>query len=125
MRRFRARHRHLAIIAVKYNERAVLSFSMGVWCAMLDFEIAWDPEDDPEGNVQHIAEHDLNVEDVEDVLRNRDNEAKVSRRSGRPIVFGWTATGRHIAVVWETICNDPRMVRVRTAYEVKPRRREP
>ncbi len=91
---------------------------------MLDFEIVWDPEDDPEGNVRHLAEYDLDIEEVEDVLLNRDNEAEVSRRSGRPIVFGWTATGRHIAVVWETICDDPRMVRVRTAYEVKPKGRK-
>jgi uncharacterized DUF497 family protein len=91
---------------------------------MLDFEIVWDLEDDPEGNVRHIAEHGLSIEEVEDVLFNRDVEDETSRRSGRAISFGWTATGRHIAVVWETICDDPRMVRVRTAYEVKPKRRK-
>jgi len=58
---------------------------------------------------------------VEDVLLNTENEVKVSRSSGRPITFGWTSTGRHIAVIWETICDDPEMVRVRTAYEVKPK----
>jgi hypothetical protein len=91
---------------------------------MLDFEIVWDPVDDSEGNVRHIAEHDLNIEEVEVVRLDRDNEAEVSRTSGRPITFGWTATGRHIAVVWETICSDPRMVRVQTAYDVKPERRK-
>ena len=32
------------------------------------FSILWDSEDDPEGNVAHIAEHGLSVEDVEAVL---------------------------------------------------------
>ena len=27
--------------------------------------IIWDPDDDPNGNVQHIAEHDLSIDDVE------------------------------------------------------------
>jgi hypothetical protein len=29
--------------------------------------ILWDDPDDPEGNIQHIAEHGLSIEDVEDV----------------------------------------------------------
>ena len=29
-------------------------------------------DDEPDGNVQHIAEHDLTVEDVEYVLENPD-----------------------------------------------------
>jgi hypothetical protein len=34
--------------------------------------ILWDAPDDPEGNVEHIAEHGLSIEDVEDVLENSD-----------------------------------------------------
>ena len=34
------------------------------------FRIIWDDPDDPNGNVQHIIEHGLAIEDVEDVLRN-------------------------------------------------------
>ena len=30
--------------------------------------IIWDMEDDPDGNVQHIADHDLTVDEVEEVL---------------------------------------------------------
>ena len=30
--------------------------------------IVWDLDDDLEGNVQHIAEHGLTIEEVEDVL---------------------------------------------------------
>jgi DNA-binding XRE family transcriptional regulator len=33
--------------------------------------IIWDVDDDPDGNVQHIAEHDLTKEEVEDALRER------------------------------------------------------
>ena len=31
-------------------------------------EVIWDDEDQPDGNVQHIAEHGLTIEDVEQVL---------------------------------------------------------
>ena len=82
---------------------------------MDDVSVLWDLEDDPDGNVQHIAENDLSVEEIEDVLLDPDNEVQVSRTTGRPITFGWTSTGRHIAVVWETVIDDPRTVRVRTA----------
>ena len=91
---------------------------------MDDVSVLWDLEDDPDGNVQHIAENDLTVEEVEDVLLDPDNDVLVSRTTGRPITFGWTSTGRHIAVVWEILIDEPRTVRVRTAYEVSPKRRK-
>jgi Domain of unknown function (DUF4258) len=90
---------------------------------MSDFTILWDLEDDPEGNVQHIAEHDISVEEVEDVLRNGLNKTERSRQSGLPMTFGWTFTGRHIAVVWELANRDPKMVYPVTAYCVDPRSR--
>jgi hypothetical protein len=90
---------------------------------MDDVTVLWDLEDDPDGNVRHIAENDLTVEEVEDVLLDPDNDVEVSRSSGRPITFGWTETGRHIAVIWETVIDDPKTIRVRTAYEVRPKRR--
>lgn len=52
------------------------------------------------------------------VLRNRNNPVDVSRSSGQAIVFGWTSTGRHIAVVFENVSDDPRMVYPITAYDV-------
>jgi hypothetical protein len=69
------------------------------------------------------AENDLTVDEVEDVLLNPENTTLVSRTSGRPITFGWTLTDRHIAVIWETVCDNPKMIRVRTAYEVEPKGR--
>lgn len=88
---------------------------------MRDAQVVWDADHDPDGNVQHIAENDLTPEEVEDVLLDPKSSTLLSRTSGRPITFGWTFTDRHIAVVWETVCDDPRMIRVRTAYEVKPK----
>jgi hypothetical protein len=82
--------------------------------------VIWD--DEPGGNVEHTAEHDITPEEVEDVVRNPDNETDVSHSSGNPITFGWTQTGRHIAVVWEEVDDDPRTIYPITAYEVPERR---
>lgn len=83
----------------------------------------WDMPDDPHGNVVHIQEHGISVDDVEDVIYNRDNETGTSNSSGEPCTFGWTQTGLHIMVVWEHVCDDPRTIRPITAYEVAPRRK--
>lgn len=77
----------------------------------------WDLDDDPAGNVQHIAKHDITKEEVEDVLENPDG-IEISRSSGRPIAFGETSTGRLIAVIYEEIDEDK--VYPVTAYEVEP-----
>ncbi len=92
---------------------------------MNDAQVVWDPDDDPDGNVQHVAENDLTVDEVEDALLNPENTTVVSRTSGRPLTFGWTFTGRYIAVIWETVSDNPTMIRVRPAYDVEPRRRKP
>ena len=80
--------------------------------------ILWDLDDDPEGNVQHCAEHGVTKEEVEDVFENA-TDADISRSSGCPVVFGDTSTGRHLMVVYEVI--DEGMVYPVTAYDV-PRR---
>ena len=80
--------------------------------------IIWDSDDDPQGNVQHIAKHNLTVEEVEEVLQNA-TDMDTSRSSGRPVVFGDTVAGRHIIVVYEMI--DVSTVYPITAYDV-PRR---
>jgi uncharacterized DUF497 family protein len=73
-------------------------------------------DDDPAGNVQHIAEHDITKMEVEEVLENPAGIEK-SRTSGRPIAFGETSTGRILAVVYEEI--DADTVYPVTAYEVE------
>jgi hypothetical protein len=47
------------------------------------FRILWDEPDDPDGNVQHIAEHGLTIEDVEEVLSNPPVKARALPRVGR------------------------------------------
>jgi hypothetical protein len=62
-------------------------------------QIIWDLDDEFDGNVQHIAEHGLTKEEVDDVLMNPNNPTDESHLSGNPVTFGWTTTGRHIIVV--------------------------
>ncbi len=78
--------------------------------------IIWDLDDDPEGNVQHIAEHDLTKEEVEEVLADPEGRS-TSRSSGLPIVFGTTFTGRFIAVVFDEI--DADTAKPVTAYDIE------
>ena len=89
---------------------------------MSDFDfVDWDDEDDPTGNVLHIALNGLLPEEVEDVLYDPDARDDVSRSTGRPARFGWTSTGKHIIVIYE-IAGDSGITVVRpvTAYEVEP-----
>ena len=81
--------------------------------------LVWDREDDPEGNVQHIAAHGLAQSEVEDAFENSTGTG-ISRSSGRPVVFGNTGTGRHIIVVYEEI--DSSIAYPITAYDV-PRKK--
>jgi hypothetical protein len=77
--------------------------------------ILWDLEDDLDGNVRHIAEHDISQDEVEQVLENAADE-DISRSTGLPVVFGDTKAGRHLMVVYEQI--DEITVYPVTAYEV-------
>lgn len=85
---------------------------VGVW---------WDDPDDPNGNVAHIGEHGLDIDEVEGVLVDPSSEG-VSTATGLPCAWGYTRRGRYIIVVYEVIDEDS--VRVVTAYEVpEPRAR--
>lgn len=78
------------------------------------FDIIWNEE--PGGNIEHLAQHGLTPEDVEGVLLDpvgRD----VSRSSGLPIVYGFTPDGRYVLVVFEQI--DETTLYPVTAYEVE------
>jgi hypothetical protein len=89
-----------------------------------DLVIVWDDEDDREGNYWHICieGHGLTREEVEEVLRDEDSEIEVSRSSGRPTAVGWTAAGERIAVVFEEMSEDPKLVYPISAYLVPPKR---
>jgi len=82
---------------------------------MTFFRVLWDDPQDPDGNVQHIAEHGLDIEDVEEVLSSPVAEG-VSASSGRPVVWGYTLERVYIIVVYEQIDEDT--IRVTTAYPV-------
>ncbi len=79
-------------------------------------QFIWDLEDDPIGNVRHIAEHDVTPDEVEEILNDRQSRTAQSRSTGRPITFGWTSQGRYLAVVWELINDDPPAIYPITAY---------
>jgi len=81
--------------------------------------IVWDLDEDPDGNVQHIAEHGVTIEEVEDALYAAE-EVVASNSSGRPITFGQTTTGKYLAVVFDLVEEDPLSVYPVTAYETEP-----
>ena len=77
--------------------------------------IIWDEDENPDGNVQHIAEHGLTNEDVEYVLQNSTKEG-TSRSTDRPCCFGYTPSGDHIIVLYDQVGDDT--IYPVTAYEV-------
>jgi len=77
--------------------------------------IIWDDADDPDGNVEHVAQHELTMEDVEHVLL-APTATGASRSTGLPVAWGYTPEGRYIIVVYEEV--DEGTVRVVTAYDV-------
>jgi uncharacterized DUF497 family protein len=78
--------------------------------------VIWDLDDDPDGNVQHIDEHGITTEEVEEVLFAAE-DVIASNSSGRPLTFGETSSGKYIAVVFEVVDDDPVAVYPVTAYE--------
>ena len=78
--------------------------------------VIWDLEDDPRGNIRHIAEHGVTPEEVEEVLNDGHSRMSYSASSGRPITFGWTEAGRYLAVVWEIADEEPLTAYPITAY---------
>jgi uncharacterized DUF497 family protein len=78
-------------------------------------QVIWDDDDQSDGNVQHIAEHGLTIEDVEYVLENSTWEG-ISSSTGRPCCFGYTPGGDFIISVYEQVDGDT--IYPVTAYEV-------
>jgi hypothetical protein len=84
--------------------------------------IAWDAEDDPVGNYQHIVgTGEVTAEEVEEVLAGHPGQRPdaYSDTSGHPIIFGTTSTGKRIAVVYSDESEaDLVIIRPVTAYPV-------
>lgn len=76
-------------------------------------DVIWDMDDEPEGNVQQIAEHGLSKDDVEDILFGV-HEIDESHSSGRPIALGFNSADEYICVVFEWV--DDETVYPVTAY---------
>ena len=79
-------------------------------------------DDEPDGNVEHVSEHGLTPEEVDEVLLDDSIPTTYSESSGRPCKFGYTSTGKHIIVIWHEIEDDPLTIYPVTAYEVSPPR---
>lgn len=63
-------------------------------------DILWD--DEPGGNVEHLADHDVTVDEVEAVLRSAFDARERSRGSpDRWVVSGFTPSARFLVVVFE------------------------
>jgi hypothetical protein len=91
---------------------------------MGSIHIVWDLEDDEDGNLQHIAEHDVTTAEVEEVIYGSLSNTTASKSSGERITFGYTDEGRYLAVVWEHVLDDPLTIYPVTAYEApEPRKR--
>ena len=85
---------------------------------MGDATVIWD--DEPGGNVEHVAVNGLTPDEVDEVLLDPNAPIAVSRSSGRPCKFGWTSTGKPIIAVWTVENDDPLVICPVTAYEVPP-----
>lgn len=84
----------------------------------MEVEVLWDDDDDPKGNVQHVARHGLTPAEVEEILLDDSLPTAVSRSTGRPCKFGYTSTDRYIIVVWSEVGGDPSLLYPVTAYDV-------
>lgn len=72
--------------------------------------------DEPGGNVEHIAANGLTTENVDHALSNPVRHT-VSRSTGRPALYGFTQDGRFIFVAYDEIDEDT--IEPITAYEVR------
>ena len=91
---------------------------------MLIESVIWDEDDDPDGNVAHIAEHDISIDEVEDVLDNPRNRTGPSNHAGRMLTCGETGTGRFLCVARERAEDDPLIVKPVTAFDSNPPREQ-
>jgi hypothetical protein len=78
--------------------------------------VIWD--DESGGNVEHVAEHGLSPDEVDEILLDDSIPTAFSHSTGRPCKFGHTSTGKYIVVFWDELVDDPRMIYPVTAYEV-------
>ena len=83
---------------------------------MSPLRILWDLEDDPDGNVQHLADHGVSREEFEEIIFHP-HAFDRSRSTGRHIAIGETSTGRTLIVVFDEL--DDSTIYPITAYELE------
>lgn len=76
----------------------------------------WDPEEQPNGNVQHIMKHSVSQEEVEEVFEFPEETVIRKTRQGYRLAYGRTATGRYLLVV--LILKKGGFIRVVTARDM-------
>jgi hypothetical protein len=79
--------------------------------------IVWDLENDPRGNVQHIAQNGVTME--EEVLFGAAEFSGTSASSGFPFVVGTASSGKDLVIVVAIVEEEPLAVRPITAYEIE------
>jgi uncharacterized DUF497 family protein len=79
----------------------------------------WDDEDDPSGNVVHIAQHGVSPEEVEEALLA--DPFVLRGRDGRYLAYGRTADGRLLFIAF--VMKAGGMVRILTARAMTDRER--
>jgi DNA-binding Xre family transcriptional regulator len=85
-----------------------------------DALIAWNDENDPRGNVRHIDDNGISMEEFEAILIDENSRHGRTRSSGRQTAWGTLPDGREITILYEVELVDRRMVIRRiTAYEVE------
>ena len=82
--------------------------------------IEWDSPDDLHGNVRHIADNGLSIDEVEDVIYGFESRQVKSRSSRRQALIGLTSTGKTVIVIYERH-KDAGIVVIRpvSAYEIE------
>jgi uncharacterized DUF497 family protein len=83
-----------------------------------DATVVWDDESNLKGNRRKVQAHDLSEDEVESVLL--DDDAIVTQNHSFPehcLVFGYTYTGRFIAVAFEILDQNVPIIRPITAFE--------
>ena len=76
----------------------------------------WDPDNQPNGNVQHIARHNIVPEEVEEVFEHPGEVLVRRTRQGYRLAYGRTATGRHLLIVFVLVRKS--IVRIVTARDM-------
>lgn len=80
---------------------------------MARYLFRWD--DSAEGNVLHLAAHEVTPEEAAYVVEHAIGHA--SNRNGDPIAFGYTPGRRHLAVAYWFMDEAETTVYVETAYD--------